>query len=59
MHQGLNVGLSKTEGYTINDKPSIDFMGNDCRVYSTPYLLKDIEIICRDLILVHCESSEN
>jgi fluoroacetyl-CoA thioesterase len=34
-------------------------MGDDCRVYSTPNLLYDIEMACRDLLLAHIEAGKD
>ena len=34
-------------------------MGDDCRVYSTPNLLYDIEMACRDLLLEHIEAGKD
>ena len=38
---------------------TIDFMGEDCRVYATPELVRDIEMTCRDLLLQHLDPSED
>ena len=38
---------------------TIDFMGEDCRVYATPELLRDIELTCRDLLLQHLDPGED
>ena len=38
---------------------SIAFMGEDGRVYGTPYLVRDIEQTCRDLLLEHGDSGED
>jgi predicted thioesterase len=34
-------------------------MGDECRVYSTPRMLYDIEMACRDLLLEHIESGKD
>jgi predicted thioesterase len=34
-------------------------MGDDCRVYSTPNLLYDIEMACRDLLLANIEAGKD
>jgi predicted thioesterase len=34
-------------------------MGDECRVYGTPYLLYDIEMLCRDLLLEHSDQGED
>ena len=34
-------------------------MGDECRVYSTPRMLYDIEMACRDLLLAHIEPGKD
>lgn len=53
MSDTLNPGLSLTRRYDIDAARTIAFMGDECRVYSTPALLYDIEVCCRDLLLEH------
>jgi predicted thioesterase len=53
MSETLKVGLSGARHVDINRERTISFMGEDCRVYSTPNLLYDIEMTCRDLLLAH------
>lgn len=50
MHENLTVGTSETRTITVDKDRTIDFMGDDCRVYATPSLVRDIEHTCRDLI---------
>lgn len=35
----------------MDSERTIDFMGEDCRVYATPSLVRDIENTCRDMIV--------
>lgn len=51
MSEVLVPGLSATRRVDIDTDRTIGFMGDECRVYSTPKLLYDIEIACRDLLL--------
>ncbi|MDA0234571.1 MAG: LysR family transcriptional regulator, partial [Proteobacteria bacterium] len=53
MSDTLQPGLSLTRKYDIDAARTIAFMGDECRVYSTPALLYDIEVCCRDLLLQH------
>lgn len=53
MSETLKAGLTSTRRYDIDQARTIGFMGDDCRVYSTPALLYDIEVVCRDLLLEH------
>jgi fluoroacetyl-CoA thioesterase len=55
MSEPLKPGLTLTRRYDIDAARTISFMGDECRVYSTPSLLYDIEIVCRDLLLAHIE----
>ena len=55
MSEPLKAGLSATRRVDIDRDRTISFMGDDCRVYSTPNLLYDIEMACRDLLLEHIE----
>ncbi len=53
MSKDLKVGISKTRTLTVSKEQTIDFMGEDARVYATPSLVRDIEHTCRDLIKAH------
>ncbi len=55
MSDTLKVGLSAARRVDINRERTISFMGEDCRVYSTPNLLYDVEMACRDLLLTHID----
>lgn len=59
MKDSLVSGISKTARVTVDKPRTIDFMGEDCRVYATPELVRDIEMTCRDLILEHCDEGED
>jgi len=49
----LKPGLSATSRIEVDKGRTIGFMGEDLRVYSTPSLLYDVEVACRELILPH------
>lgn len=53
MSETLQPDLTLTRRYDIDAARTIDVMGDECRVYSTPALLYDIEVCCRDLLLPH------
>ncbi len=59
MSDTLKAGLSATRHVDIDRDRTISFMGDDCRVYSTPRLLYDIEMACRDLLLEHIEAGKD
>ncbi len=59
MHEMLEVGASKTVTIGIDRDRTIGFMGEDCRVYATPSLVRDIEHACRDLIFDQTPEGED
>ena len=59
MSESLKPGLTSTRRYDIDAGRTISFMGDECRVYSTPSLLYDIEIVCRDLLLEHIDQGKD
>ena len=59
MSDQLKPGLKATRRVDIDTGRTISFMGDDCRVYSTPNLLYDSEMACRDLLLEYIESGKD
>jgi fluoroacetyl-CoA thioesterase len=59
MKESFRPGLSKTARIEIDRDRTIDFMGEEGRVYGTPYLVRDIEMTCRNLLLDHCDAGED
>jgi fluoroacetyl-CoA thioesterase len=59
MSEPLQPGLTLTRRIDIDRDRTISFMGDECRVYSTPRMLYDIEMACRDLLLEHIESGKD
>jgi fluoroacetyl-CoA thioesterase len=59
MSQPLQPGLTRTERIIVDLDRTIGFMGDECRVYSTPDLVYDIEIACRNLLLAHGEPGKD
>jgi predicted thioesterase len=59
MSEPLKPGLTATRRYDIDQARTIGFMGEECRVYSTPSLLYDTEVLCRDLLLKHIEPGKD
>lgn len=53
MSDTLKPGLTATVRITVDAPRTIGFMGEALRVYSTPSLLYDVEVACRELILPH------
>ncbi len=59
MKASLQPGLTLTRRVDIDRDRTIDFMGEECRVYATPSLVHDIEHACRDLISEHADPGED
>jgi predicted thioesterase len=59
MKETLVPGLSTTARIDIDTARTIDFMGEDGRVYATPELVRDIEMTTRDLLLRHADPGED
>ncbi|HTO46617.1 MAG TPA: LysR family transcriptional regulator [Burkholderiales bacterium] len=59
MKESLKPGLSLTRHITIDAARTIDFLGENLRVYATPELVRDIEMTCRELVLAHCDPGED
>ncbi len=59
MSEPLKSGLTATRRVEIDRERTISFMGDGCRVYSTPSLLYDIEMACRDLLLANIEAGKD
>ena len=56
MKESLRPGVERVERITIDRDRTIDFMGEEARVYATPRLVSDIEYCCRNLILDHADT---
>nr|WP_294507423.1 LysR family transcriptional regulator [uncultured Rhodopila sp.] len=59
MKQTLLPGITRTETITVDRPRTIDFMGDDLRIYATPEVLRDIEFTCRNLLFEHCDPGED
>ena len=59
MKATLRPGASRTNRVTVDRDRSIGFMGEEGRVYGTPYLVLDIEQTCRELLLEHGDAGED
>ena len=65
MKDSLTQGLTITRRFTIDEARTIDFLeagdapGEGARVYGTPWLIRDIETTCRDLMLEHLDAGED
>lgn len=59
MKTSLATGIQSTTRLTVDRDRTIDFMGEEARVYATPMLVRDIEIACRELLLPHLDPGED
>jgi predicted thioesterase len=59
MKASLVPGVTSTAKIVVDRERTIDFMGEDARVYATPMLVRDIEIACRELLLAHLDPGED
>jgi len=59
MKDGLRPGTSRTNTIVVDRARSISFLGEEGRVYSTPNLVRDIEVACRELLLDYCGPNED
>jgi len=59
MKPSLQPGICLTRRIPVSKEKTISFMGEEGRVYATPYLVGDIEYTCRNLILEHAEPNED
>ncbi len=59
MKSTLQPGLSTSRRITIDRPRTIDFLGEELRVYATPELVRDIEETCLNFLLEHAEAGEN
>ena len=59
MKTTLLAGVSSTREIVVDRERTIDFMGENARVYATPMLVRDIEMTCRELLLAHLDAGED
>jgi predicted thioesterase len=59
MKPSLQPGASRTNRLAVDTAKTIGFMGEEGRVYATPYLIGDIEMTCRNLLLEHADDNED
>ena len=59
MKNTLAAGLTAVREFVVDQERTIDFMGEDARVYATPMLVRDIETACRELLLAQLDPGED
>ena len=59
MKEGLRPGVSRINRVEVDRDRTIGFLGEEGRVYGTPYLVRDIEMTFRQLLLDHGDAGED
>ena len=59
MKESFRPGVSRVNRINVDRERTIGFMGEEGRVYATPFLVYDIEDTCRDLIMEHADPNED
>ena len=59
MKSGLQAGASSTRRITVDKPRTVDFLGENLRVYATPDLVRDFEVACREFLLGFCDPGED
>ena len=59
MKPTLQAGITRTAKLVVDRERTIDFMGENARVYATPMLVRDVEVACRELLLAHLDARED
>jgi len=59
MKSGLQAGATSTRRITVDKPRTVDFLGENLRVYATPELVRDFEVSCREFLLGFCEPGED
>ena len=60
MKPGLISGMSRKRRFEVNDERTIGFMGEGLlRVYATPFMVRDVEVTCRDFLGEFLSEQEN
>jgi predicted thioesterase len=59
MKDTLRVGLAAEAKLTVDDTRLTAVLGPDLKVYATPFMIRDVERTCRDLILAHVDPGED
>ncbi|HMN72267.1 MAG TPA: LysR family transcriptional regulator [Rhodoblastus sp.] len=59
MKDTIRAGMSATRRIEVDTPRTIDFLGENLRVYATPELVRDFEIACLEFLLGHTDPGEN
>ena len=58
MKTSLTAGIRRIEQADVDESNTIDFLGDELRVYSTPSMVNDVEYACYRLIGEHLDPGE-
>ena len=58
MKKSLVAGIRRVEHTAVDESSTIDFLGDELRVYSTPSMVNDVEYACWRLIDEHLDPGE-
>ena len=59
MKDSLVAGISTTAKILVDRDRTIGFMGEEGRVYATPWMVRDIEHTARDWLIEHLDEDED
>ena len=59
MKDSLQPGLKIKKRYDVTKEKTIDFMGDELRVYATPMMVTDVERTCLELMKEHADAGES
>jgi len=59
MKPGLTEGTTRTRRWDVDDERCIAFMGDELAVYATPFMVRDVERTCRELLQDYLDAGEN
>ena len=59
MKPTLTVGTTVTRSMPVDRERTIAFLGEGARVYATPMLVRDIEVVARELVLPHLADGQD
>lgn len=59
MKDTIKPGMSATRRIVVDTPRTIDFLGENLRVYATPALVRDFEVACLEFLLDHVDAGEN
>ncbi|MCL5044482.1 MAG: LysR family transcriptional regulator [Deltaproteobacteria bacterium] len=59
MKTELRPGITKSKEIVVDRARTVDFMGEELRVYATPELVRDFEVLCRELLLDYVDAGED